>query len=101
MIHSTLSLREVEDRSPQAAEPQSPPRSSQRSRSFSTAWPMVSVGGSSQVSTKSRRLAFSGTSMSWWAYSPSLISETPPPLTQPSAWSRFSALVRAEALPSP
>ena len=101
MIHSTLSLRDVDECSPQPPSPQSPPRSSHRSRSFSTASPSVSVGGSSQVITRSRRLAFSGTRISWWAYSPLRRADVALPLVHPSAWFRLSVLVRADTLPSP
>ena len=41
MIHSTLSTREAETCSPHASGPQSPSRSSHRSRSFKTALPIV------------------------------------------------------------
>ena len=62
---------------------------------------MVSVGGSSQVSTRSRRLAPSGTSMSTQPYSPSSSSEIVLALFQPPGWSLLRTLVRADTLPSP
>ena len=101
MIHSTLSLRERDECSPHAPLPQSAPASSHRSKSFSTTRPTGSAGGSSQVSTKSRRLAPAGTTMSCQAYSPPRGSLTPLPLSQPSAALRFSTLVCADTLPRP
>ena len=74
MIHSTLSTRDTEECSPHASLAAISVRSSHRSRSFKTVLAMVSAGGSSQVITRSRRLAPSGTSMSWKVDSPSLCS---------------------------